>query len=152
MTDDRELERFIDDALARLPQPQAPRTLRPRVMAAVATSGQRRGIRPWFALPLAWQAAALAVLVIAAMGLGMLAVSAVRTVVENNPGWLAGPTETARRLTAAADRVLVPGRVLWRAMVAPVAGYLAAMIVSMTLAFLSLGVALRRVVAGEFAQ
>ena len=72
----RDLELFVDAALRRLPEPRAPRSLLPRVMAVVATTtatGAIEGTRqpwyagPWVTWPRAWQSASIVVLV-AALG------------------------------------------------------------------------------------
>ena len=55
--DEIDLERLVDRELKRLPQPRAPRSLLPRVMAAVAEPRPLKWYsRPWLAWPWALQA------------------------------------------------------------------------------------------------
>ena len=56
-----DLERLAHHELHRLPAPRAPRTLLPRVMAAVEAWANRPWYtRAWFTWPLGWQVASLA--------------------------------------------------------------------------------------------
>ena len=62
-----DLERLVDRALAELPTPRAPRSLRPRVLAAVEPVPIVG--RPWFTWP--WPLQAAAVLGAVALALGL---------------------------------------------------------------------------------
>ena len=59
--DPAELERLVDRALGQLPAPRAPRTLLPRVMAAVPTPARPWHARPWLMWPAGWQIISLVV-------------------------------------------------------------------------------------------
>ena len=72
MNPERQLEREIHDALRRLPQPRAPRTLAPRVMQAVAAAaGAPRPKAGWRQWPLQWQLLALVVACSAVVAVAM---------------------------------------------------------------------------------
>ncbi len=70
-----DLEDVVDRALKELPAPRAPRTLLPRVMAAIESGraepapARTPRARPWVTWPLAWQVASVAVVI--ALGLGV---------------------------------------------------------------------------------
>jgi hypothetical protein len=98
-----DLERQIDRALSRLPQPRAPRTLAPRVMQAVAAL-QALGARVdtgWRQWSLAWRmlALVLACSLVAAMAVGLPIASA----------WLADQASARAALA------------IWRTCLAPLA-------------------------------
>ena len=62
--DPADLERQIDRELRALPVPRAPRTLLPRIMAAVEETAQRPWyMRTWLQWPMAWQLASAMVLI-----------------------------------------------------------------------------------------
>lgn len=66
----RELERQVSRALAELPAPVAPSSLKPRIMSAVAEAGRRPWhTRAWLAWPRWAQAASIGVLALAALTL-----------------------------------------------------------------------------------
>ena len=74
-----DLERLTHRELHRLPAPRAPRTLLPRVMAAVEAWANRPWYtRAWFTWPLGWQVASAAALVLLVTGGVMLAPSSPR--------------------------------------------------------------------------
>ena len=59
----------VDRALKGLPAPRAPRTLLPRVMAAVETRAAASSApRPWVDWPLVWQMASAALVIVFASG------------------------------------------------------------------------------------
>ena len=96
-----ELSAFVHRELARLPSPRAPRTLLPRILAAVGRDAPPAQwyTRPWASWPPAWRGVAIAVLV------GLLAVywQLLPVLVERTVG------ETLGTLSGAAARV----EVLW---------------------------------------
>jgi len=73
--DHDDLERLAGDRLSRLPEPQAPETLLPRVMAAVARAARPWYARAWWTWPVGWQVASAAALLVLVAGLGLLAPS-----------------------------------------------------------------------------
>lgn len=113
-----DLERLLDRALADLPSPRAPRSLRPRVLAAVAPAPTGR---PWFTWPWPMQMAsallALGIAAVVAWG-WPLVVAEVRGLVPDpvqaSAGYFGGAAETS----AAIGRVI---QLTWSAVIAPIA-------------------------------
>ena len=69
-----DLEQLVDSELKRLPTPNAPRTLLPRVLAAVAVQEQHaKPARGWTMWPRGWQFAGGAVAAAVFVGLWRLA-------------------------------------------------------------------------------
>src|SRR3954467_4135575 len=96
-----ELESRVDRDLRRLPLPQAPRTLLPRVLAAVDAWSRRPWYtRAWFTWPLGWQIASI----VAAAALAYRA-------------WALPRAPPAVTMTTSA------GRVVWRALIEPFLTY-----------------------------
>ena len=95
-----DLERLVHRALADLPMPRAPRTFRPRVMAAVALPDVGH---PWFTWPWPLQVAAvlLVVAVVSALGMGVADAaggSSARMLpdsVQTGAGYVGGAAETS---------------------------------------------------------
>ena len=89
-----DLERLTDRALRTLPTPRAPRSLLPRVLAAVAAEASRPWYaRAWLSWPLHWQlvsGAATVSVVVAAMFVGP-AMAGARTGCPRPMMW-SGPT------------------------------------------------------------
>ena len=157
-----DLEDVVDRALRELPVPRAPRTLLPRVMAAVegehtATAPVRAPrAQPWVTWPLAWQVASVAVVV--ALGLGAARLWPLASSVVA----LAAPTlagDALPRISAvAADAVSTAAtvasvtRIVWHALVQPFVGYLLVLILLMCAACATFGAALGRVVLGGVPQ
>ena len=113
-----DLERHVHRALADLPSPRAPRSLRPRVMAAVTPEVMGR---PWFTWPWPVQVATVVAAVACVGGLvwawpTLLAAlgAAVPEPVQASAGYAEGVAETS----AALARLL---RLTWSAVVAPLA-------------------------------
>ena len=136
-----DLERLIDGELKRLPAPRAPRTLLPRVMAAIT---HRRPApwyaRPWLAWPRAWQVASVAAL---AAGVSMLAWPAL--------AWSPFDGGVAGRISDLAEslhRVSVLARVSWNLVLEPVAFYLMVLAVTLSLGCAALWAVLERVALG----
>jgi hypothetical protein len=145
--DPAELERLMHRALRALPEPRAPRTLLPRVLAAVAAEASRPWYgRAWASWPLHWQlvSAAVAIMVMAAA-----------TVV--GPGMAAGMLEFAARtslplstqLTVAISgigAIWEAAQIVWE-IVAPAARVVALWLLVMSAACVAFGTALDRVIA-----
>ena len=114
-----DLERRVDAELRRLPQPAAPDTLLPRVLAAVDAWARRPWYsRAWFTWPLGWQAVSIAVVALAAYAL-----------------WLAPSVAAPAAATTA-------GAVIWRTLFEPLLGYVVGLVVLMALACAVFGAAL----------
>lgn len=131
---DRELERAVGRALAQLPGPRAPRTLLPRVIAAAARTAPRPWYtRAWLTWPRGWQAASLAVLAVIVAGAALVSPWADGAV--DGLAALADPA-SARAAVAlqAADFIAAIARVLWRALLLPVAGLGLALAIGLSLA------------------
>lgn len=134
-----DLESDLDRRLARLPHPQAPATLLPRILAAARKAALGPWFRqPWACWPRACQAVSLAVLL---AGAGLLAVAL--------EGLGAGPI---RLPEAGADgRIAVTAqlvRLLWRAVLEPALVYLATLTGAMCLAVALFCAALTRLLQG----
>ena len=115
-----DLERRVHDELGRLPLPAAPRTLLPRVLAAVDAWARRPWYtRAWFTWPAGWQAASIIAVLLVAIGVWMLPSAPPSVVVTTNAG-----------------------RVLWRTMVEPFLAYAFGIVVIMCVACAAFGAAL----------
>ena len=141
-TNNRDLEQYIARGLERLPSPQAPPTLLPRVLRAV----ERRLHRPWyerswFSWPRALQAASLGTLAGVVAGLALLEPAA-------QAAWseiLSSLGDPLGRAAGDLRSTLTAAGALRRALVDPVLGYLVVMGFIMGTACAGLGAALRRV-------
>jgi hypothetical protein len=115
-----DLERRIGDELRRLPDPAAPGTLLPRVLAAVDAWVNRPWYaRAWFTWPLGWQLASMIVVT-----LGLYAT------------WVAPP------LPASLVATTYAGGVIWRTLIEPLLGYVVGLVVLMCIACAVFGAAL----------
>jgi hypothetical protein len=143
-----DLERLVDAELRSLPTPYAPRTLLPRVLSAA----QNWTLRPWYARawftwPLAWQAVAMCALVLLAWG-GLTLMSVVHAAMSGG--------SSAEVVVSAANDVagFVRGAAvmaeavqdLCRALLAPIARLLFAIVVVMYVACVVFGAALNHVI------
>jgi hypothetical protein len=146
--DPADLERLIDRELRRLPPPRAPRTLMPRVLAAVDEVRRRPWYsRAWLTWPIGWQVASVLILLgvaaISAMWLpGAFAAANTLTFVSDVRG---NVSETARDVEVATTAV----RVLWRALLAPVVPYAFGLVFLMCVACAVFGTALNHLVFGR---
>jgi hypothetical protein len=137
--DDADLERAIGAALARLPDPHAPPTLLPRVLAAVARYAQRPWYtRAWLTWPAAWQAVSLgalaAVVAAAAMVVPMARVTVAHALSVNATPAITDVTLAAQPIADAALRaesVTSALRSVWAAVFAPATLYAAALLALM---------------------
>jgi hypothetical protein len=147
--DPADLKSEIDRALKSLPDPRAPRTLLPRVMAAVEQQQARQPKRrTWFTWPLGWQVASVTALILLAAGLAWVLPSAQTAVSASTANAVAsvhtrfaGVIEDASALTTAA-------RIVWTAFFQPIVGCLLAFLVVMSVACAAFGAALGRVALG----
>jgi hypothetical protein len=146
--DPADLERLIDTELRKLPAPRAPRTLLPRVMAAVQESADRPWYtRAWLTWPVAWQAVSVVLLFGSIAGGAMLlpalqAAADALTFVADVRGDVA---ETTRNVEVATTAV----RVVWRALLAPVVPYAFGLVFLMCVACAVFGTALNHLVFGK---
>jgi hypothetical protein len=123
--DNDELEALVDRELRRLPLPSAPRTLLPRVMAAVEAWAQRPWYtRAWFAWPAGWRLASIVPLA--------LLVYVVWS-------WSLPPAPPT--LVAATDA----SRVVWSALVLPLLPYILLVVLLMGVVCAAFGLALNYV-------
>jgi hypothetical protein len=115
-----ELERRVHDELRHLPDPLAPATLLPRVLAAVDAWARRPWYaRAWFTWPLGWQMASIAALALVVYGT-----------------WNLPPLPSSVVATTNA------GSVIWRTLIEPLLGYVVGLVVIMCLACALFGAAL----------
>jgi hypothetical protein len=117
--DRTDLDDRLDQELAALPQPRAPRTLLPRVLAATAAAEARGGATGWFTWPLGWRIASVAMLVALVTGGSLFATAP--------PQHISDAAETAGEVATVA-------RVLWDVLAQPLATYLFVLGVSLALA------------------
>jgi hypothetical protein len=147
--DPAELERVVSSALARLPEPRAPRTLAPRVMAAIAAAPANtpRRVRNWFTWPFAWQALSAAAFVAVVVG-GMSIWPAAANVLD---GIWNGSIDRVTAVMAPLGRQFAPllgaGGVFWRA-IEPLALGFVVLIAVMGTACATFGAVLRHVALG----
>jgi hypothetical protein len=147
--DPADLERLVDRELRALPPPRAPRTLLPRVMAAVeeAAAEQPWYARTWLTWPVGWQIASLVFLFSAIAGAAILwptveaAINTLSFVTE-----VRGDVASTARDVETATTAL---RVLWRTLLAPVVPYAFALVLLMCAACAIFGTALNHLVFGK---
>jgi hypothetical protein len=145
--DPADLERLIDRGLRQLPAPHAPRTLLPRVMAAVEQAQRPWYTRAWLTWPAGWQIASL-LLLLAVVAAGMVLLPVVQSAVNaiTFVGDIRGDVaETARDVAGATTAV----RVLWRTLLAPVVPYALGLVFLMCVACAVFGTALNHLVFGK---
>ncbi|AMY08084.1 hypothetical protein LuPra_01272 [Luteitalea pratensis] len=144
-----DLERLAHRALADLPMPRAPRTFRPRVMAALALPDVGH---PWFTWP--WPLQVAAVLLVAAVvgGFGWAWPTLLASFgallphsLQTGAGYVGGAAET----TAALLRVM---ELTWSAVVAPIARLVLLLTVALCTACALCLAALSRVALGGASQ
>jgi hypothetical protein len=145
-----DLESLVDRELRRLPAPRAPRSLLPRVMAAIEAVPERPWYaRPWFAWPLLPQAASIALLVVAGAAVYALLPAVRSAAATATPGSF---TTVALRLQFAAQQLVAAAtalEVVWRTVVQPIGPYALALVATMCLACAAFGAALNQVVLGR---
>ncbi|MEO5898187.1 MAG: hypothetical protein ABIS06_21080 [Vicinamibacterales bacterium] len=114
-----DLEQLLQRELRRLPQPRAPRTLLPRVLAATLDRGDAAAATGWSTWSQGWQAASVAALLVMLTGAWMLVGAA--------------PSEVTNATRAASETATVV-RVFWQVLFGPIALYMAVLGVALTLA------------------
>jgi hypothetical protein len=146
-----DLETFVDGKLKERPMPRAPRTLLPRVLAAV----QEWTLRPWYtrawlAWPPGWQVASIAALVLLLVAGAMLIPSAQAAAgAAASTLASAGPMSEATAIARRAEVTINAVRVLWRALGEPFVPYAFALVMLMCLACATFATALNRLALGR---
>ena len=145
-----DLEQLVDAELKRLPTPRAPRTLLPRVLAAVEVQEQHaKPARGWTMWPRGWQFAGGAVAAAVFVGLWRLAAFAQPYI-----AYLLsiGGFDRAASVTRSADEAAAVMRVLWEVLLQPVATYVSVLAISLVLACALLWTAVERLAPGGASQ
>lgn len=148
-----DLQELVDRELKRLPGPRAPRTLLPRVLAATVQRPELPWYRAaWVDWPRAWQAVSVLALLLVAAGT-WFAVPAVAGLLQASP-WTSVSAVPERVATAgrAASETATLVRVFWRVLIEPVAIYLFALALSLSLACALIWTALERLALGGAPQ
>ena len=138
----------VGRALKQLPAPRAPRTLLPRVMAAVESRATRSAQRPWVDWPLGWQLASAVVVVVFAIGVGRLWPGAESEIGRSVAPVVDSVTSAVGDLTNRTSVVVTLARVVWRAVLQPLSGYALLLVLVMGAACATFGAALNRVALG----
>jgi hypothetical protein len=145
--DSIDLERRVDSRLRRLPQPRAPHTLLPRIIAAVRAAARPWYQREWLSWPAAWQTLSAVLLVSLVIGLGLW-LPAVQTTVDARVNEVLAPVTTpVVDAVARVQALATAARVFWRA-AQPAAGLLLVVVLIMCAACAVFGAALNRVAFG----
>ena len=149
----RDLEQTVGARLRQLPRPRAPETLLPRVLAAVQAWAQRPWYaRAWLTWPAPLQIGSVAAFVVLA---GLAAV--LFPVVQGFAREIVAPP-MARAMTYAsalfqsAAAAAQATRLLWRALVEPLASYVFAVVVAICAACAAFATAINRVVIADHAH
>ncbi|HTV03331.1 MAG TPA: hypothetical protein VMF13_22465 [Luteitalea sp.] len=144
-----ELTRLVDEALGQLPLPRAPRSLHPRVMAAVTP--QIHG-RPWFTWSWPAQVAAMVCLAVIVTGVTWLEPRLVLDLTQWVPEWMVGVTA---QISAVAETGSAVGRVVqvtWSGVVLPIAKLVLLLTVALCTACAACLAALGRMTPGGVSQ
>jgi hypothetical protein len=142
-----DLEALVDRSLRRLPAPRAPRTLLPRVMAAVQQWSRRPWYeRAWFTWPLWGQAASLAALALLLAGTILVLPDVLSRTVEAAAPVTSAVVSRAAVVTHSVDVAAAAAAIVWRTLVEPVLPYVFAIAVLMFLACVALGSAVNHLV------
>ena len=145
-----DLEQLVDAELKRLPAPRAPRTLLPRVLAAVEAQQQHaKPSRGWALWPRAWQFAGGVVAAVLLIGIWKLAAIAQPFISELLPSAGLG---RAAAFTQGADDAVTVVRVLWDVLLQPVATYVSILAISLALACALLWTAVEHLAPGGVSQ
>jgi hypothetical protein len=142
-----DLEALVGRGLRQLPVPRAPRTLLPRVLAAVQALARRPWYeRAWFTWPAGWRLASIAAL-IAIVGAGAVLVPKTIAAAGAVASTLTGRVmEDVAPMAQRAEVTTNTVRVIWRALLEPLVAYAFGFVALMCLACAAFGVALNRVV------
>ena len=138
----------IDRALKGLPAPRAPRTMLPRIMAAVESRAARSAPRPWVDWPLGWQLASAALVIVFAIGVGRQWPGAESAIGRSVAPVIDSVTSAVGDLTDRTSVFVTLARVVWRAVLQPLSGYALLLVLVMGAACATFGAALNRVALG----
>jgi len=145
-----DLDRLVDRELRELPTPRAPRTLLPRVLAGVEHLTRRPWYaRAWLMWPLGWQIVSLVALATIVAGGAVLMPSARVAAGDATSKLASGLIGQVAATVNLLDATMNAARVLWRALLEPLAAYALALVVLMCLACAVFGTALSRVAFGR---
>jgi hypothetical protein len=149
-----DLERLLDAALKQLPTPRAPRTLLPRVLAAVRAHVQRPWYtRAWVTWPAGWQTVSLAALLALFAGAALLTPIARGMLDAAIPVAAAGPVAdvagATRGLLRTAETATTAAWILWRVVFAPFVAYALCVVALMCAACAAVGATLNHVAFGK---
>jgi hypothetical protein len=148
-----DLEVVVDRALKRSPGLRAPRTLMPRVMAAIEAERVRTPrTRPWLSWPLAWQVASVTALLVLGVGTARLWPGALSVVQQSTPAVLGDVSAFVVDVASKAAAAAHVTRIAWHALVQPLVGYLLVLVLVMGAACATFGAALGRVALGGVSQ
>lgn len=140
------LEQVVQDELRRLPLPEAPATLLPRVLAAVQAWTERPWYeRAWFTWPLGWQVISVAALVGFAGAVAVIFPSAEQALVAAMAARTAAAVAAFESAAGHAQALVAAGRIVWRAVGEPLVPYAFGVVLLMCLACVAFGTALNRV-------
>ena len=143
-----DLERLIDRELRTLPPPRAPRTLMPRIMAAVHEAVERPWYaRAWLTWPLTAQFAS-ALLVMAAVAGSSYLLPQIRTAAASLT-FIADVRGDVADSTRGVETATTAIRVVWRTILAPVVPYAFGLVTLMCAACAVFGTALNHLVFGK---
>ena len=145
-----DLEQLVHEELRRLSAPVAPRTLLPRVMAAV----QAWATRPWYARawltwPIGLQVLSMAALAGILVGAVVIAPGAEQTVREAIAARASGISLAVATAARQIEAAVIAARTIWRALGEPLLPYAFAVVALMALACVTFGTALNRVAFGR---
>lgn len=145
---ERRLEQDVHRRLRRLPAPKAPRSLAPRVMAAIATPPRAPWYsRGWSTWPVGWQVASALSVCVVLIGVGWgvpYLLAWIGPVAWPSLTLPSAVTDAARPVAVAWDIT----RIVYRTTVEPLLGYLAVVMFAMTAVCVAFGAALDRVALG----
>jgi hypothetical protein len=146
--DRADLERQIDRQLRALQTPRAPRTLLPRIMAAVEETARRPWYtRAWLQWPIAWQMTSALVLIGVVAG-GSVLLPQVRDAV-TALSFIADMQGDVADSTRDVEVAATAARVVWRTLLAPVVPWAFGLVTLMGAACVVFGTALNHLVFGR---
>lgn len=141
-----DLEHRVHEELRRLPAPMAPRTLLPRVMAAVQAWAERPWYaRAWFTWPVGLQVLSLAAVAGLLAGFVVVVPGAEQVVRDAVAARVSGTAATVASAARQVDGGVMAARALWRALGAPLVPYVFVVVMLMAVACVTFGTALNRV-------